>query len=47
MVKHPNADEEADDGDDLLNAFADRLILGGAWTWADSGQSPSRGCRKV
>ncbi|MFV8246712.1 MULTISPECIES: hypothetical protein [Mycobacteriaceae] len=47
MLKHRNTDETVDDGDELLNAFGDRLILGGAWTWADGGQSPTRRCTKA
>lgn len=30
-----DADEFVVDDDTFLNDFADRLILGGAWTWAD------------
>ena len=30
--------DHTDNGDDFANDFGDRLILGGAWTWADDGQ---------
>ncbi len=30
--------EPVPDDQTLLHDFADRLILGGAWTWADGGQ---------
>jgi hypothetical protein len=31
-------DSENEDDEKFLNGFADRLILGGAWTWADGGK---------
>lgn len=31
-----------DHGDDLANDVADRLILGGAWTWATGGSGTQR-----
>lgn len=35
-------DNHHDAGDDLANDVADRLILGGAWTWAGGGSGTSR-----
>lgn len=34
--------DECVDDDTLLNDLADRLILGGAWTWADGGLDTGR-----
>lgn len=37
-----DADAYVVDDDTFLNDFADRLILGGGWTWADRGMGTAQ-----
>lgn len=41
-VRSVGDNDHADSGDDLANDVADRLILGGAWTWAGGGSGTRR-----
>ena len=33
-LRPEGGEDDGDDGEEILNGFVDRLILGGAWTWA-------------